>query len=344
MMQEAQQIAGFYFCHCPDMQMAKEHIEENYLSSFGEAWQHAERRTFWPEDIANNTFFSALDSNSFEIKNKIFYVRDCHDLSMENWKKISQALGRPRSDVFPVFFIHNSLEKGKLKLPAAVQKQKCYEFAKKKGWIYESAGITENNFAAIIEKQAAAKYGLSLANDVINILKETLSPDFNSINNVLAQLSLFAGQGEVSSSVVAQLTNYTPELGLFDLIKKIETGNSKEVWQNLLKDGKQPDEGLLFAFIAVMMREMRTLWKIKANEQVFLPSSQIANKTNIANRLGFTNISKIISLLCFAEYSVKSGKKSPLETFEELIKDITKIYARDNSDLSILFSVCDRAQ
>lgn len=344
MMQAEEQIAGFYFCHCPDMQMAKEHMEENYIPAFGDAWIHAERRTFWTEDIINNSFFSALDTNSFETKNKIFYIRDSHELSAENWKKISQALGRPRTDVFPVFFIHNALEKGKLKIPAVLQKQKCFEFAQKKGWVFESVGITEGNFAAILKKQAAAKFNLNLANDVINILKEILSPDFNSINNVLAQLSLFAEQGEVTSAVVSQLTNYTPELGLFDIIKKIETGNAKEVWKTLLKDGRQPDETVIFPFIAVMMREMRTLWKLKANEQVFLPSGQIANKTNIANKLGFTYISKIISLLCFAEYAVKSGKKSPLETFEELIKDICKIYQKDYSELAALYSVSDNGQ
>ena len=67
------------------------------------------------------------------------------------------------------------------------------------------------------------KYDLNLSSDVLNILKEILSPDYNSINNILAQLSLFAGQAgqnEISPSIVAQLTNYTPELVLFDVIKK----------------------------------------------------------------------------------------------------------------------------
>lgn len=339
-----EQIAGFYFCHCPDLQMAKEYMEDDYIASFGETWINAERRTFWTEDIQNNAFFSALDMNNFEKRNKIFYVRDCHELTAEQWKKISQTLGKPRPDIFSVFFIHNSLDKGKLKLPAAVQKQKCYEFALKKGWIYESLGITEHNFAQIIKKQAMAKYGLNLANEVVNILKETLAPDYCSLNNVLAQMSLFAEQGEVSPSVVAQLTNYTPELALFDIIKKIESGSSREVWKLLLKNGRQTEDSFLFAFIAVMMREMRTLWKIKAKEQVFLPNSQIANKTALAARFGFTNISKIISLLCFAEYSVKSGKKAPLETFEELIKDILKIYKKDASQLETLYSVSDSQQ
>lgn len=336
-----EQIAGFYFCHCPDMQMAKEYMENEYIASFGSAWANAQKQTFWTEDIQNNSFFTALDTNSFEIKNKIFFVRDCHELSAEQWKKISQALGKPRTDVFPVFFIHNPLDKGKLKLPAAVQKLKCFEFAQKKGWIYESAGITENNFPQIIKKQASAKYNLTLSNEVINILKDILAPDYNSLNNLLAQISLFAGNGEISPAVIGQLTNYTPELALFDIIKKIETANSKEVWKILLKDGRQIEDSFLFAFIAVMMREMRTLWKIKAKEQVFLPSSQIPNKTALANKLGFTYISKIISLLCFAEFSVKSGKKAPLETFEELIKDILKIYKKDMSQLESVFSVSD---
>lgn len=336
-----EQIAGFYFCHCPDMQMAKEYMENEYIASFGEAWINAQRHTFWTDDIQNNTFFSALDTNSFEPTNKIFYVRDCHELSAEHWKKISQALGKPRSDVFPVFFIHNALDKGKLKLPAAVQKLKCYEFAQKKGWIYESVGITENNFPQIIKKQALTKYNLKLSNEVINILKDILAPDYNSLNNLLTQLSLFAQNGEVSPAVIGQLTNYTPELALFEIIRKIENADSKEVWKTLLKDGRQIEDSFLFAFIAVMMREMRMLWKIKAKEQVFLPSSQIANKTALANRLGFTYISKIISLLCFAEFSVKSGKKAPLETFEELVKDILKIYKKDMSQLENVFSASD---
>ena len=94
---------------------------------------------------------------------------------------------------------------------------------KKKGWIFESVGITEKNFVQTIKNEAKLKYDLNLSSDVLNILKEILSPDYNSINNILAQLSLFAGQAgqnEISPSIVAQLTNYTPELVLFDVIKK----------------------------------------------------------------------------------------------------------------------------
>ncbi len=334
-----EQIAGFYFCHCPDMQLAKEHIENTYIRSFGDVWINAERHIVWTDEI--NAFLFVLDSIGFETKNKIYYLRDCHELTLEQWKKISLALAKPRTDVFPVFFIHNALDKGKLKLPQVIQKQKCFEFAQKKGWIFESVGITEKNFVQTIKNEAKLKYDLNLSSDVLNILKEILSPDYNSINNILAQLSLFAGQAgqnEISPSIVAQLTNYTPELVLFDVIKKIETGSSREVFKLLFNDARQIEDSYLFAFIALMMREMRLLWKIKAKEQVFLPSSQIKPKTDIAVRLGFTNISKIISLLCFAEFAVKSGRKSPLNTFEELIKDILKIYKKDTHQLSTLYS------
>ena len=298
-----EQIAGFYFCHCPDMQLAKEYMENSYISSFGDAWLHAEKRSFWNEDIG--AYLSQLDTITFETKNKIFYIRNAHELSLEQWKKISGALSKPRSDILSVFFLNNALDKGKLKVPQAVQKLKCFEFAHKKGWIFESVGV-------------------------------------NSINNILAQLSLVAdenGQGEVSANVIAQLTNYTPELVWFNIINKIETGKSADVWKLFYKASNQIDESSIFPFLALMMREMRTLWKIKANEQVYLPNSQVDNKTAIAAKLGFTNIAKIISLLCFAEYAIKSGKKKSVETLEELIKDIIKIYTKDTSQLATLYAI-----
>ena len=128
-----EQIAGFYFCHCPDMQLAKEHIENTYIRSFGDAWINAERHIVWTDEI--NAFLAGLDAIGFETKNKIYYLRDCHELTLEQWKKISLALAKPRTDVFSVFFIHNALDKGKLKLPQVIQKQKCFEFAQKKGWM-----------------------------------------------------------------------------------------------------------------------------------------------------------------------------------------------------------------
>ncbi len=107
------QIAGFYFCHCPDMQLAKEYMENNYISSFGDVWIQAERRTFWNEDI--QAYLSALDTISFETKNKIFYIKNCHELSSEQWKKISAALGKPRPDVFSIFFLNNGFGKREIK-------------------------------------------------------------------------------------------------------------------------------------------------------------------------------------------------------------------------------------
>lgn len=335
-----EQIAGFYFCHCPDMQLAKEYMENSYISAFGDAWQQAEKRSFWNEDIQN--YLSALDTITFETKNKIFYIRNAHELSLEQWKKISGALSRSRPDILSVFFLNNALDKGKLKVPQPVQKLKCFEFAQKKGWIFESIGVTEKNFVQILKNEARAKYNLTLSNEVCSLLKDILSPDYNSINNILAQLSLVADeneQGEVSANVIAQLTNYTPELVWFNIINKIEAGKSADVWKVFFKASNQIDDSSIFPFIALMMREMRTLWKIKANEPVYLPSSQVANKTAIAAKLGFTNIAKIISLLCFAEYSIKSGKKKSVETLEELIKDIIKIYTKNTSQLATLYAI-----
>lgn len=333
------QIAGFYFCHCPDMQLAKEYMEKEYISAFGDAWIQAQRRNFWTEDIQN--YLSVLDTITFETTNKIFYIRNCHELSSEQWKKISQALAAPRPDVFSVFFLNNALEKGKLKVPQTIQKLKCFEFAKKKGWIFESIGITDRNFAQTLINEAKAKYNLALSNEVINILKDILSPDYNSINNILAQLSLVSDQnsGQVNASVIAQLTNYTPELVWFDIINKIESGKSAEVWKSYYKASNQIDDGSIFPFIALMMREMRTLWKIKAKEQVFLPASQAAYKTSLAGKLGFTNIAKVISLLCFAEFAVKSGKKKSIDTLEELLKDIIKIFTKDTHQLANLYAI-----
>lgn len=333
------QIAGFYFCHCPDMQLAKEYMENTYIPSFGDAWIQAQRRNFWNEDIQN--YLSALDTITFETKNKIFYIRSCQELSLEQWKKISQALGTPRSDVFSVFFLNNALEKGKLKVPQTIQKLKCYEFAQKKGWIFESIGITDRNFAQTLINEAKAKYNLALSNEVVNLLKDILSPDYSSINNILAQLSLVADQnsGQVNASAVAQLTNYTPELVWFDIINKIEAGKSAEVWKSYYKASNQIDDGSIFPFIALMMREMRTLWKIKAKEQVYLPANQVAYKTSLASKLGFTNIAKVISLLCFAEFAVKSGKKKSIDTLEELIKDSIKIFTKDTNQLANLYAI-----
>ena len=98
-----EQIAGFYFCHCPDMQLAKEHIENTYIRSFGDVWINAERHIVWTDEI--NAFLAGLDAIGFETKNKIYYLRDCHELTLEQWKKISLALAKPRTDVFSVFFI-----------------------------------------------------------------------------------------------------------------------------------------------------------------------------------------------------------------------------------------------
>lgn len=321
---------GFFFCVCPDASLLRDWMERELLDPLASGSASApDIQNFWADEGLDRRFWDGLTLLGMDGRKRVLVVRGAHLLPADVWKKLSAALGTPRSGVLPIFCMECPWEKGQPKLPAHVGKLKCLAFADKKGWVWRSAGLDARSMRPFIQKQAQA-LGLRMAPEALNSLSEMLIPDASAIQGVLEQLSLASPDGTVGMDLVRQMTEFTPEAVIFDFIRQLENGNARAVWKTLLREG-DGGESLLFPLLTLMAREARILWQMNAGEKVFVPQHVEAEKRRLAAKLGFEGLARLFGALQKAELSVKSGARQPLQAMEELAATLSLEFSRERN-------------
>ena len=331
---------GFFFCICPDAALLRSWMESELLAPLIEQAKQSgpslmgglmpsssaapDIQTFWADEGLDRRFWDALTLLGMDGRQRVLIVRGAHQLSAEVWKKLSSSLATPRPGVLPVFCMECPWEKGQPKLPAHIAKLKCLAFAEKQKWQWRSPGLEARTLRQYIQR-AAASLGLRMAPEALNTLAEMLIPDASAVRGVLEQLSLASQDGAVDVSLVRQMTEFTPDAVIFDFIRQLENGNARAVWKTLLREG-DGGESLLFPLLTLMAREARTLWQMNAGEKVFVPQYVEAEKRRLAAKLGPAGLSAVFEALAAAEFSVKSGARSPLQAMESLVAQLTLIF------------------
>ena len=331
---------GFFFCICPDSTLLREWMERELLAPLAEQAKNGasplmgglvsmpsagpDIQTFWADEGLDRRFWDALTLLGMDGRQRVLIVRGAHLLSAEIWKKLSATLSTPRPGVLPIFCMECPWEKGQPKLPAHIAKLKCLAFAEKQKWQWRSPGLDARTMRQYVQREAQA-LGLRMAPEALNTLSEMLIPDASAIRGVLEQLSLASVDGTVDVSLVRQMTEFTPEAVIFDFIRQIENGKAGAVWKTLLREG-DGGESLLFPLLTLMAREARLLWQMNAGEKVFVPQYVEAEKRRLAAKLGVTGLSSILEALAAAEFSVKSGARSPLQAMESLVAQLSLIF------------------
>lgn len=319
---------GFFFCICPDAAFLRDYMERELIaplmSGSGEAMP-PDIQTFWADEGLDRRFWDALTLLGMDGRVRVLIVRGAQQLPADVWKKLSSALGTPRSGVLPVFCLESPWEKGQPKLPAHVSKLKCLAFADSRKWVWRSIGIEARSLRQYVQKQASAM-GLRMSPDALNALSEMLIPDASAVRGVLEQIYLASSDGAVDVSLVRQMTEFTPEAVIFDVIRQLENGNARAVWKTLLREG-DGGESLLFPLLTLMAREARMLWQMHAGDCVFVPQFVENEKRRLASRLGFAGLCRVFDVLQKAERSVKNGARQPLQAMEELIASLSLIFA-----------------
>ena len=316
---------GFFFCICPDAALLRDYMERELLAAPAGA-ATPDIQVFWADEGLDSRFWDRLTLLGMDGRKRVLVVRRAHLLPADVWKKLSSALGTPRSGVLPIFCLECPWEKGQPKLPAHIGKLKCLSFADGRKWVWRSAGIEPRSLRQYVQ-QCASSMGLRMTQDALNTLSEMLIPDASAIRGVLEQLFLASTDGAVDVTLVRQMTEFTPEAVIFDIIRQLENGNVRTVWKTLLREG-DGGESLLFPLLTLMAREARILWQMRAGEKVYVPQFVENEKRRLAERLGFEGLSEIFDLLQKAELSVKSGARQPLQAMEELVAGLSLIFGR----------------
>ncbi len=319
---------GFFFCICPDAAFLRDYMDRELLAPLFSAEGDAARidvQTFWADEGLDRRFWDALTLLSMDGRRRVLIVRGAQQLPADVWKNLSASLGTPRSGVLPIFCLESPWEKGQPKLPAHVAKLKCLAFADSRKWVWRSAGIEARSLRQYLQKQASAM-GLRMTPDALNVLSEMLIPDASAVRGVLEQMYLASADGSVDVSLVRQMTEFTPEAVIFDVIRQLENGNARAVWKTLLREG-DGGESLLFPLLTLMAREARVLWQMQAGDKVFVPQFVENEKRRLAARLGFEGLCRVFEALQKAELSVKSGARQPLQAMEELVATLSLLFA-----------------
>lgn len=310
---------GFSFLVCPDSALLREEMERQ-ISAFlpaGESWK---RLVFWGDEEPGDNFWDSLGQAGLFAEKRLIIVRQAENWPASVWKGLSSALAKQLEHIWPVFCLEVAWEAGKFKIPAHIQKSRCFTFADGKHWVWRSQGLGQN-LRKFVAGQAKA-LGLLLDEQELGIFCESAPPDATGIVNELRKLALLAENGKVSLDALRRDCP-VQESDSFGLIRKLLAGDLTGAWQEASLDA---DGSLLFFAIAVLAREFRTLWQINSGAEPRLYPAEASRKKSLARKLGMAGISSGLAALADAEWQVKSGRQSPAQALETLCVTMCRLF------------------
>lgn len=303
---------GFYFLLCPDAELSRRHLQ-TLLKKFPAAEGQWEKLVFWGDEQPDDRFWGSLNQGGLFASSRALIMRMAQEWPAAVWKELSRALGKKNEKVWPIIFLEGAWDKGKPKMPAFLAKSPCLEFAEKKGWIWKSQGLAPAFLARHVESEAR-KLGLKFESAALEIFCETAPPNALAIANELEKLALASDSGAISADMVSA-ESATAETDAFACIQKLENGDLPGAWKELAKGSAS---SLLFFLIALLSRELRTLWLLNLGQTPRMPPDVAARKKKLAQNMGFAGLTEGFSALADAEWSVKSGKLSPEQALDAL--------------------------
>lgn len=291
---------GYLFLICPDTQLMLEHVLEEAGKFAASSSFPVNRASFWGFEECDSAFNSALTTSNLLGTATLVVVRQANLWPADAWNKVDRLLARQWGDNFPIFCIENEWKKGKPQVPAVIAKKQCYKFAEKKGWIWQSPGITDKDISAYIVRKAKEK-NIPLAPDTVKKLHEDLPRQAGIITQELDKLAILSsGTGPVQPDLLAT-AKWSSEADIFPCADAIFKGNDQTAWKELAKVADWDNTAM--AFLGLVTWFIRTLWKLLAGE----PAGYTSLNKNMAQRIGYAGLAQAMSLVVDAEEGIKTG-------------------------------------
>lgn len=318
---------GFSFLVCPDSRLLRTRITEQ-LAAFPPVAGQWERHVYWGDEEPPPRFWEQLSLQGLFGASRVLLVRQAQLWPAAVWKKISHALARPSSQCWPFFCLEVNWEKGQPKIPAHIARLRCMAFADERDWIWRHAGLTERDVRRHIQ-QRARDLGLDFEADALEQFCASVPPDAQAIENELRKLELLRGsgpdgRGKITVAMTATAA-WSPEYNVFACIRHMEAGNLAAVWKELARN--RDSDSPLFSLLALLARELRLLWQIRAGEKVRLHPSEAGLKKQLALRLGPRGLAEGLAVVADAEWQVKSGRRTPEQALEFLAARLTLLFS-----------------
>ncbi len=321
---------GFYFCFCPDSNLLKRQINKIISQWNQEEWEMV---TLWSDDPElEQRVWNSLNLPNMMGPSRAVVLRRCEDFKEEFWSGMSPALKGYKPGIWPFFCLEAPWKKNTPQVPAGLAKQRYYQIAKQKNWIWQFPGITRQNLPRYLQKRAK-ELNLTINSQVQEKLLWILPLDSHGIDQELDKLSLLAPEnGKIEMEHLA-IVESKSHLDIFTLLQKVQQSqNITQVWHKIFEDQQSGHESL-FPFLGLLLREARILWHLASNEQdkVSLYPRVKQEKNALAKKLGQENISRLWSLILEAEMGVKSGTILPEQAMENLVANLFQLFGSRES-------------
>jgi DNA polymerase-3 subunit delta len=315
--------AGFSFCLCPDGRLIRDYVAAE-LAAREAADGAMERHVYWGDEELPAAFWEHMNLQGLFPVRRALVVRRADALPAAVWRRVSGALASPMEHRLPFFCLEVAWEKGRPKIPAHVEKLKCFAHADKQGWIWRRAGLDDRTLPAFVQKEAKAR-GLRFAKGAPELLCAGLIPDASAVAMELDKLELVAPDGLVSAELAAQAA-HVPAFDSFRFLRLLQGGKVKNAWTDVLR-ARLDNEGLIFPLIGLLIRDARMLWRLLHGESIQAHPAELDAKRKLAARLGYNGVRRLFELLFLADLAVKSGERLSDQALDALIADLSLLLA-----------------
>ncbi|MDR2055589.1 MAG: DNA polymerase III subunit delta [Desulfovibrio sp.] len=319
---------AFTFLVCPDSLLLRRRLDALTSAFFppGRPW---DRHVHWGDEEPAKTFWDQLALQGMLGRPRAVVVRQAQQWPAEVWKRLSKALARPSPSCLSFFCLEVPFDKGGPKIPPHIAKLPCFGFAGERGWIWRQGGLDERGVKRYARTRAG-EMDLRFQPDALEQFCLCLSPDASVIENELRKLALLSraekaggGTGAISAAMTA-LCASSAECDIFALLGHIEAGNLPAALGEAARD--RESESLFFRLLALLARDMRRIWRLKAGERVQLFPSDAGAKKRLADRLDFATLSGCMALVMDAEWRVKSGRCEADQCLDFLMAELARAF------------------
>lgn len=330
---------AYSICICPDSRLLRGRLE-TLLAAHPPEEQGAWRmHVFWGDEGLGASFWEHLTLQGLFASPKALIIRNAQILTADNLNTLSAKLlplaGSPAQPlpaplIWPLLCFEVDIEKSKPKIAAHIANLPCFVEAEKRGWVDLTHTLSPASLSAFIRAESE-RHGLRLRPEELHTLERSLPADAAFVESELMKLALLADpEGRLPHKNLT-LGTHTQEITIFELMRILQQrGDPTVAWRQILAD-KLSGENMIFSFIAILLREARTLWQTLAGPAPYLPPQAALQKKIVADSLGYAGIARLWELALAADKGIKTGERTPDQAFEKLSAGLFLLFSGKQS-------------
>lgn len=315
---------GFNILVCPDAALLKQHIDQMLRQMLQQTGDEYEPVTYWGDDELPDKFWQDMSSASLLGGSKAVILRHVEAMPEAMLKQLGPVLAGPTG--WPFLCVESAWERGKPKLLKRLTKQKFWQVAKKRQWIWSAPGLDAKSLPNHV-KAWARQQAIAIPQPVFRKLYSLLPVDAAALQAELDKLDLALGERRELSMEDLELLAPVFELDFWEMLNALTQGRASiEVWREVLRE-RSASENLLFPLLASLTRECRLLWQLMHGEDVRLPGWIKDKKQAAARRMGPDKVRTMFGLALEADMGVKTGEKNDAQALESLVAGLCVLFS-----------------